>query len=689
MSSNTSVSMAGLDFADIKFNLNTFLSSQSVFKDYNFAGSGLSVLTDILAFNTQYNAYYLNMVANEMFLDSALQRSSVVSHGKLLGYTPRSAIAPTAFIKLVVGNVNTTSLTLPQNTQFISRAINGVNYTFVTDDAITVNAVSRTATFDNLTIKQGIPSTFSFSVNSTSNPNYIFEIPDVNIDTSTLKVTVQQSNSNTNTQVFDISANHLLLDGKSLVYFIQEGRTGNYQIYFGDDILGKKLTDGNIVNVNYLSTHGISAVGANNFTMMQSIGGNASVFPITPASNGSAKESINSIKFQAPKAFSAQNRAVTKNDYISIISRNTIGITFDAVNVWGGEEETINPTYGNIYISLKPSGSYALTESQKMALVKNVISPMSVITVKPTIIDPDYTYLQLMLNVHYNQSQTTKTSNILSLGIENAVYGFASNTLNTFNSTFSPAALLNTIQNYDSSIVSSDYDLKIQKKLFPNLSVPTTYTLNYNTPLQKGQLLSGVSCSPALQYRDPVNATNIITGVGIEEVPVNSNGVDSVLVLNPGAFYQATPTITILGDGTGATATCALVAGSISNVTITNTGIGYTSAVAVITPQPQDTTGKLAVLVVKLQGNIGTLRTFYINPQNVKTILNTNIGTIDYVNGVITLTGFNPVSVDNPLGQLAITATPVSSMLTSTFNGIITIDPYDPAAITVNVITQP
>ena len=687
---NGNIQVSDLDFGLIKNNLTKFLQSQEVLKDYNFDGSALSVLLDVLAYNTQYNSYYLNMVANEMFLDSAIQRNSIVSHAKLLGYTPKSSIAPTATINLVVNNVASTSLTLPAYTTFLSESIEGVNYNFLTTDSVTVNTVNNTVNFPTVIIKQGILATQTFTIDSASNPKYIFKIPDLLIDTSTLLVRVQQSSSVGTIRVFSAVDNALTLTGNSNVYFLQEGPGGYFQLYFGDGVLGTKLIDGNIVSISYIVTQGKASSSANNFTLMQNISPNSTyvINHIAASSGGADRETNSSIQYQAPKSFSAQNRAVTKNDYITLIQQNNIGITFDAVNVWGGEEESINPTYGNIYISMKPSGAYTLTELQKNELVKNVISPVSVITVKPTIIDPDYTYIQLMLRVHYNQAQTTRTSNILSLGIENAVYGFAADTLNTFNSTFSPVALLNTIQNYDSSIVSSDYDLKIQKKMFPNLSVPTTYTLNYNTPLQKGQLLSGVSCSPTLHYVDPINATNIITGVGIEEVPVDSNGVDSIKILNPGAFYQSAPIITILGDGTDATATCSIVAGRISDVTIKNAGIGYTQAIAVITPQPQDTTGKLAVLVVNLQGNIGVLRTFYINSQNVKTVLDKEIGTIDYVNGVITLNGFNPIGVDNQLGQLAITAVPVSSLLTSTFNGIITVDPYDPSAITVNVTTQ-
>ena len=688
--SNTTVSMAGLDFVDIKYSLSNFLSQQAVFKDYNFAGSGLSVLLDVLALNTQYNAYYLNMVANEMFLDTALQRSSVVSQAKLLGYTPQSAVAPTAIIDLVVHGVTDTSLTLDKYTQFVSRAINGVNYTFLTEDATSNNTVSGTVTFSNVMLKQGVHNTYSFVVDTVANPNLMFDIPDANIDVSSLLVTVQQSNTNTYKQVFEISANYLTLDGTSMVYFVQEGSSGNYQIYFGDGILGKMLTTGNIVNIDYISTHGTAAQGANNFTLMQPLSGyaNTSIFPVSAATNGSGQEDIASIKFQAPKAFSAQGRAVTKDDYITAIQQNKLGITFDAVSVWGGEENDV-PVYGQVFISLKPSGAYNITDTQKNMIISRVINPISVMTVKPTIVDPDYTYIMLTADVLYSPGKTSLTSQQLQLGCVDAIGLCAANTLNTFNSTFSSHGFSMCVIDTDPSIISDDISIKIQKKIYPNLTVGQNYTLNFDTSLSKGILSSGVTSSPSMKFVDPTSYSNIINGVFIEEVPVMSNGVDSILMINPGMQYTAAPLVKILGDGTGATAHAILSGnGSVHSIVIDSAGIGYTSAIVSFTNQSNDTTGKLAVGVVSLQGALGTLRTYYINSDLVKTVLNANAGTIDYVNGVVQLNNFAPVGVDNVFGDLKITVNPVSTIISSTFNRIITIDPFDPSAITVNIVAK-
>jgi hypothetical protein len=686
---NSNIQLTDLDFNNIKSNFKTFLQSQNVLQDYNYEGSALSVLLDVLAYNTQYNAYYLNMVANEMFLDTALLRSSVVSQAKLLDYVPKSSIAPSATIQLVMSNVTTPSLTLPKFTRFMSEAIDGVNYTFVTDDSQTVNVIDNTATFDNVTIKQGLPVNLSFTVNSTNNPKYIFEIVDKNVDTTTLQVSVQQSSSNSALQIYNPAKNYLELNSTSMVYFVQESLTGTYEIYFGDGILGNKLSDGNVVNISYVSTQGTMAAGANNFVLMDTISGFsvATINPLISATSGGDKESIDSIKFQAPKSYAAQGRAVTKNDYITAIQQNSLGISFDAVNVWGGEENN-PPVYGQAFICLKPTGSYTLTEVQKQRLISEVLKPISVLTVTPTIVDPDYTYIQLTVNVVYDPTQTTKTAAQIQAGVTNAIQNFGKTTLNTFNSSFNSYDLLTAIQNYDLSISSSDYTIKLQKKFLPNISTPQTYNFYYNTPLKQGVLLSGIGSTPDLFFSDPSNIVNTISGVYLEEVPSSTYGVDNISVINPGFNYQLVPTVTILGDGTGGTAEAVVVNGSITKINVTNAGNNYTSAVVSITPQPGDTTGQSGAAIVNLQGRFGTLRTYYFNAKQIKTILNSNIGTIDYMKGVVTLNNFNPIGVDNPLGQLSINVTPTTSTFASTQNGIITIDPFDATAITVNVTAK-
>jgi hypothetical protein len=429
---------------------------------------------------------------------------------------------------LTVNQVNDASLTLPKYTSFLSEAIDGINYTFVTSESKTVNVVNNTATFSNVIIKQGTPSGMSYTVDSTQNPSYIFKIPQENVDTSTLAVTVQESSTNTAFQTYTRATDVLNVTSDSLVYFLQEGSGGYYEIYFGNDVLGKKLTDGNIVQMSYLTTSGTSSYGANSFVIMGNVGGysNTSIAPIVASNAGSTKESISSIKFQAPKSYTAQGRAVTKEDYITAIQQNNLGFTFDAVNVWGGQEND-PPVYGQVFICAKPNGGYTFTATQKQKLLDMVVKPVSVMTVEPTFVDPDYTYIQITANVLYDPKKTTLSSGELNAAVRSAIASYATTSLNTFNSTFSSTDFNDVVKNTDASIIANELNIQVQKKFFPNLTTPTTYKLYYGTPLKKGMFQSGINTSPSMQYRNPSNLALTLTGIYIEEVPSSTGGVES------------------------------------------------------------------------------------------------------------------------------------------------------------------
>jgi hypothetical protein len=686
---NSNFNITELDFGSIKDSIKNYMKDNGVLQDYNYEGSALSTLLDVLAYNTQYNAYYLNMVANEMFLDTALQRNSVVSQAKLLNYTPKSAIAPSATINLTVNGVSDSSLTLPKYTSFLSESVDGVNYNFVNTDAHTVNVSNGVAQFNEVALKQGKPQAFTFLVDNTVNPKSYFKIPDTNVDTTTILVAVQESSSNSYLSTYSIASDFLTLNGQSEVYFLQEGMNGYYEIYFGNGILGKSLNNGNIVRISYVTTQGTGATGANNFVIMSNVGGygNTIVTPVTSASQGSARETIDSIRFQAPKSYSAQNRAVTKDDYITAIQQNKLGYSFDAVNVWGGQQND-PPVYGRVFVCMKPTGAYTITQNQKAKLIKDVLKPISIMTVEPTIVDPDYTYIQITANVLYDPKKTTSSATQIKADVRNIINSYAKSTLNTFNSTFKASDFNNRINAVDSSIITNEISIKLQKKFFPNLSTPTTYNLYYGTELKKGMFLSGILSSPSVVYRNPLNLAQTIQGLYIEEVPSSSGGVESITVTNPGFGYEYPPTVTILGDGSGATAEAVVVNGVIRQINVLNAGTGYTSAIATITNAANDTTGTLAAATVTLEGKYGTLRTYYNDTTNVKTVFNGNIGTIDYNAGIVTLNAFAPITVDNELGQLTLTATPASTIISSSYNRIITLDEFDPQSIIVNVTAK-
>jgi hypothetical protein len=557
----------------------------------------------------------------------------------------------------------------------------------VTTNSTTSAVSNNIALFTGVEIKQGRPITYEFTVNSVSNPNFIFELPDTGIDATTMVVSVQQSSSNTYYDIYNNTVNYLELTPNDLVYFLQEATNGNYQIYFGDGVLGKQLSDGNIVRVNYISTAGTAGGLANNFVLMDNLGGTATVTPMEAASQGKNRETISSIKFQAPKAFASQGRAVSKNDYITAVQQNSLGISFDAVSVWGGEEN-VPPVYGQVFISMKPAGAYDLTVNQKELILSQVIRPISVLTIEPVIVNPDYTYIQVTANVVYNSSKTALPAGSLQAGIKNSLYNYSSTNLNTFNSTFSAYDLLSTINTYDKSIISSDFTINVQKKFYPTLGTSTDYNLYFNSSLKRGLYGTSLVSYPGVTIPNPSNTATTLSGVYFEEVPTSTVGVDFVSVISTGYNYTGTPTVVITGDGTGATATAKIVNNKLYSVTVTNAGINYTSALATIVPAIGDTTGTGASVSVKLQGQYGTIRSYINDTIKGKVVVSSNVGTIDYTNGIIVMSNFNPISVENDLGQLTISAQPTTTIISSSLNRIITIDPFDPNAVSVSVTAK-
>ena len=321
INSKGKIEITDLDFDAVKSNFKTFLSQQNGFTDYNFEGSGMSVLMDLLAYNTHYLAFHANMLANEMFLDTSLTRASAVSHAKSLGYTPSSVKASKAIVTITVSGVPTTqtSLTLAAGTTF-STSVNDISYTFVTDSDHTATSDNGVFTFLDIAIYEGSRISFQYVVN-TSDLEQQFVIPSANADTSTLLVRVQNSSTDTTTTTYTLNTDYTSLNSTSTKYFLQEVEDGRFEIYFGDGITGKSLSNGNIVLLDYVVTNGNDADGASSFTATSTVGGysNVTVLATSNASGGSPSESVDSIKFNAPLKYSAQGRAVTPDDYKSIV----------------------------------------------------------------------------------------------------------------------------------------------------------------------------------------------------------------------------------------------------------------------------------------------------------------------------------------------------------------------------------
>jgi len=673
-----------LDFDTIKNNLKAFLNQQSEFTDYDFEGSGLNILLDILAYNTHYNAYYLNMVANESFLDTAMLRDSVISHAKTLGYTPHSTRASVATINFTANSTTSTSgtLTLPAGFGFLSNQIDSKPYNFVVLEDTTVTKANSTYYFQNLEIYEGQLTTYRFTHNSASNPKQVFTLPDANIDTTTIKVQVAPSSGNTQLTVYNLVSDILDVGVDSEVYYLQENKSGKYQIYFGNNAVGKALPDGAIVNVTYLRTNGTAANKANNYVATSGVSDSLAesitsfvIDPVSPAAGGAVRESVDDIKFGAAAQFTTQNRLVTIKDYESYLKKNYPSV--DSLSVWGGEEEN-PPVYGKVYISLKPKENYYISETEKQRIIDEIISPKAIVAVGAEIRNPEYLYLIVENYVEYDKKKTSSTPEALKTSIRNAVLVYRDTNLNKFDSTFVLSKLQDYIDGVDlNAITGSETVLRLQKRFEPSLGDSTTYTINFNALLHRGTTTNKLTSS---EFRIYDNNGEIKT-VLLEEVPESFTGISEIQVTNAGTGYTTAPTVTITGDGTGAIANAVIVNGRIQNIEITNRGINYTRAI--VTISGGDGYGASATAV--LDGRFGYLRTIYYDDNAEKQTINEQIGTINYITGTVTINDIRILSIVPTDGLIRLTIESEKGIIKSSKNTIITLDDADIASITTEL----
>lgn len=477
---NRRIKVAELDFDGIKTNLKNYLRGQSQFSDFDFEGAGISVLLDVLAYNTHYNALYHNMSVNEMFLDSAAKRESVVSIGKMLGYTPKSAICPTATIQLVVSNVsgNPDTLTLPTASTFTS-TVDGTAYTFQTTSAYTASkSNTNTYTFPAVVITEGTMVTNTYT--AASNTRYL--VANANADMTSLGVSVQEDPNNAAYLGYTLVDNIVNAGPSSRVFFTKEVEDKLYEIEFGDGAVGFTPPNGATVKVSYCVSSLTAANGSKLFTYTGGGLGSSTVNITTTsaASGGADQESIDSIKFNAPKSFAAQNRAVTADDYKVILPQLYDNV--DAISVWGGEEND-PPVYGKAYISIKPKSGTTLTESTKLNITNNIIKSKNLVSVIPEIVDPDTLGIIVQSTVYYNQNVTSKAKETIASQANAVVQNFNTANLNKFDSVFRFSALSKEIDASDVSIISNSTQVNLKKVLTPTLNVATTYTLPINNPI--------------------------------------------------------------------------------------------------------------------------------------------------------------------------------------------------------------
>ncbi len=540
MAANTNLSITELDFGLIKSNLKAYLQQQSKFTDYNFNGSNISVLLDVLAYNTHYNAFYVNMIGNEMFLDTAILRESVVSRAKELGYVPASARGPDASLLVTINDARPTSpasITIPRGTKFTTSA-NGQTYVFQTDTDFAISAFSNgTANLYSTTVKvfEGVESTEQITVTATS--KYIISNPTV--DLASLLVTVQGSSSDLSTFPYSLATDINTVNENSRVYFLQEVEGGKFEVYFGDGVIGKELLVGNIVKLRYRTTNGALLNGANTFSGPSTISGFTSITIKTTiaAASGADQESIDSIKFNAPKQFEVQNRAVTSRDYERIIVKNYPEIV--SISVWGGEDN-VPPVYGKVFVSARPSTGENLSNSKKES-IKATLSSINLLTTTVEFVDPTYIYANITSTVRYNPNATPKTDGQMITTISNSITNYFNTQLGQFGKGLRLSRLSRFIDNAETSVLSNDTTLQLElRSKSISLSKKNTYTFTFNQEVVPGSLTSSQFTLDSQNVFLDDNSSGIVRAYFLD-----ADGNKNLITSNSGTIDYDTGTVTL------------------------------------------------------------------------------------------------------------------------------------------------
>ena len=541
-----------LDFDQIKTNLKVFLSSQDKFNDYDFDGAGMNVLLDVLSYNTQYNALLAHMSMNEAFLDSAQVRSNAVSHAKNLGYIPKSRTAAQTKLKVTVtGDADSpTNVSIPKGYNFTGQ-IGSNTYTFVTNAAF--NAVksqfNNQYVFNEVHAYEGKLVNLTYRVDNKEEFQK-FRIADPNVDTSTMLVRVRSSLTSNDYTTYTHFNNILQVNDESKVYFLQENGNGQYEFYFGDGVLGYQPTTGQIVELTYISTGGLEGNGAKTFSANSLIGGQSSILVETISGfvktiSGAEKETIDSIKFNAPKLFAAQDRAVTSEDYRSILLAEFDYI--DDIAVWGGET-AVPPVYGKVYVSIKPTTGEVLTDSTKNG-IERYLTNKNVGSVTAEVVDPDYTYLNIEAFFKYNPNDTSRTKTQLETAVQQVITNYNNTTLKKFDGVFRQSQVLRLIDDTDQGILNSTIRLKMHKHIFPIAGVVSSYNIKFSAPMYLSDSDESIISSNTF-HTDSLGTEGTFTDIAIagstnRQVQVVSAATGNVIIANAGTVNPAAGTISL------------------------------------------------------------------------------------------------------------------------------------------------
>lgn len=609
---DSSIVLTQLDFDSYKDSLKTFLKAQDRFKDYDFDGSNLSVLLDLLAYNTYQNAFYMNMVSNEMFLDSAKLRDSVVSHAKELNYLPRSFRSSSATIQLIITSSDAAkrSIVVPKGTSFTSR-VGDFTYNFSTTENVVITNRSPSGsnfvyTSDNIRIYEGNYLSDTYNVNY-NNP-LVYKISNKRVDLESLLVTVFEDNGTT-IQTYTRATSLFGHDANSKVFFLQPGLGDTYEVVFGDGVVGRKPKNNSVVVIEYRVCNGELPNGAFKFINTSRIDNEANIVidTITAASDGAVAEDMNSIKYNAPRAFTTQERAVTSEDYENLLKANFPEI--NAVVAYGGED-AVPPQYGRIFLSIDLQNVDGLPKIKENEY-KRFLRSRSSVAIEPLFVSPDYTYLYVKTNIKYNINRTGLNPEDIRTYVIDSILNYASTNLNNFGRTLRYSRFIKDIDAAEASIISNETEVELVKYLTPVLSTTVTGSTNQTSGSLVSLASSGVITAGqnvTIDFKNPLR--NDIPGKGAEHV------IGDIHIVSSSSFtYNGLANCRLEDDGDG---------------------------------------------IMRIVNTQGTQH---------RTIL--NIGTVDYDTGIVRISNFN---ITNYVGtSLKIYAKPRTLDITSSQNVILNI----------------
>ena len=535
-----------LDFDKIKENLIEYYKKvpNDKYKDYDFEGSGLNIMMDILAYNTHYNAINAHTAINETFLESAQLRQNVVATAKALGYVPSSISAPYCKLNLVFnGSVNNSDISFNLDRgKKVTTSLDGKTYTFITLDDYDTELVDGTYTFNSVLFYQGVLKEQTFIVRDTAGTNQKYILKDSSVDISTLKVKVYDNANSTAFNVYDKFTTFNNIDETSQIYFISENHDGHYEIEFGNNVYGNKPTGQNIIRLEYLSTLGEVSNDSTQFTWINSEPISA-ISTVSKAAGGSSKEGIESIRFNAPLTFKAQERAVTADDYQALIKRDFP--VASAVSVWGGQDND-PPRYGTVFVAVKPKGNAeVLTLAQKDEL-KMILSSKNVASTTTDVVDPTYTKLYFDIFFKYDSTRTNLPRNTLETKVKETLVSYNDNVLERFNTVFRHSNFVNTIDISDASIVSSIarvYAYK-EKDLKVNDTVPTLFNFDF-------AIYGEVNDTKSFVSSDPFLYNGFSCSIGDEPLNSETRNVYIYRIDNTGATIKMINSIGIMTPAKG------------------------------------------------------------------------------------------------------------------------------------------